>query len=490
MEEELPVLHNAYIEVEDKIEDGDSNGWRDSATRHYFSALDYSLFGAMLVLSAMIGIYFAFFAKKKQNTISEYLMGGRNMSLAPVAMSLTASYVSGITLLGVPSEVYTYGTQFSALCFATVIAGLFSAIFFIPVFYELHLNTSYEYLGIRFDRKVQVLGSFLFVVTYLLYIPVVIYVPALAINQVSGVNIHLITPIVCLVCIFYTTLGGMKAVVWADALQILLMFGSLFAIIGVGTNTVGGFNTVWQRNADTNRTELFNMDLDPTIRHTFWGVVIGLSFNLTYHFSVNQGMVQRCLVMPNLKQARILIAIALAGVSILTAISTYTGLQMFAAYYDCDQLSTKVVSESDQLLPHYVMEIAKSLPGLPGLFMAGVFSAALSSMSTGLNSMSGVIYEDFISPFMSPRTSEERASFIMKIICAILGIICVGMVFIVENLEGVIQTAWSLEGIACGPKLGIFILGMFYPWASSTVQHIGSLGSKCRWSIFGGDGGI
>ncbi|XP_071451824.1 sodium-coupled monocarboxylate transporter 1-like [Hetaerina americana] len=449
--------------------------WGSSLAQHYFSTLDYSLFVAMLVASVIIGIYFAFFEKGKSNTSSEYLMGGRNIGIAPVAMSLIASYISGITLLGVPGEIYVYGTQFYTICLGSVFAGLCSALFFIPVFYELQLNSSYEYLGIRFDQKVQVLGSFLFILTYLLYIPVVIYIPALALNQVSGVNVHLITPIVSLVCIFYTTLGGVKAVVWTDALQIFLMFGSLISVVVIGTITFGGFETVWQRNAETNRTEFFNLDLDPTTRHTFWGTAFGLSINFINDFSVNQMLIQRCLIMPSLKESRILITISLGGIVILTSICAYIGLQIFAAYYDCDRISTKVVSEAEQLFPHYVMEMTGSMPGLPGLFMAGVFSAALSSMSTALNSMSGVIYEDFISPFLYPKPSEERASFIMKITCAVLGIICVILVFIVENLEGVLQSAWSLEGISCGPMLAIFVLGLFFPWASSTGTLVGSI---------------
>ncbi|XP_071451826.1 sodium-coupled monocarboxylate transporter 1-like [Hetaerina americana] len=443
--------------------------------QHSFSALDYSIFAAMLVTSVVIGIYFGFFAKKKPNTSSEYLMGSRNISLAPVAMSLIASYISGIALLGVPGEIYVHGTQYYTSCLGLVIAGLFSGLFFIPVFYELQLNTSFKYLGIRFDKKVQVLGSFLFILTYVLYIPIVIYIPALAFNQVSGVNIHWVTPIVSLVCIFYTTLGGVKAVVWTDALQIVLMLGSLFAVVVLGTITFGGFETVWQRNAETKRTEFFNLDLDPTTRHTFWGTAFGLSVNFTIDFSVNQMLIQRCLIMPNLKKSRSLIAISLGGIIILNTICVYIGLQIFAAHYDCDQMSAKAVGEAEQLLPDYVIEMAGSLPGLPGLFVAGVFSAALSSMSTALNSMSGVIYEDFISPFLNPKPSEERASFIMKITCAVLGIICVILVFIVENLEGVVQSALSLEGITCGSMLGIFVLGLFFPWVNSMGTLVGGI---------------
>ncbi|KAG8229116.1 hypothetical protein J437_LFUL009585 [Ladona fulva] len=454
---------------------------RSSPHHQSFSIFDYCLFSGMLAVSAFIGVYFAFIAKQKQNTTSEYLMGGKTMGIVPISMSLVASYISGITLLGMSAEMYTYGTQYSTALFGLLTASILCGTCFMPVFYKLQLNTSYEvpkdsfhakypnadnlshwqYLEVRFDRKVRLLGSILFLIGCFLYIPIVIYLPALAFSQVTGVNIHLITPVVCLVCIFYTSLGGLKAVVWTDALQTIMMFGGMLVVICIGTVAVGGVAAV--------------MDLDPTIRHTFWNTAIASGFAWTTHFSVNQAMVQRFLAMPTIRKANIVIFIFSIGVLFITVISLYAGLLIYASYHDCDLISSKVVRASDQLLPYFVMDVASSIPGLPGLFMAGVFSAALSSMSTGLNSMAGVMYEDFIRPNLKVKISEERASHIMKVICIIIGVLCVCMVFIVEHLGAVIQVSGSLGGITTGPMLAIFVLGMFFPWANATGTFAGGI---------------
>ncbi|XP_046397965.1 sodium-coupled monocarboxylate transporter 1-like [Ischnura elegans] len=434
---------------------------------HVFSALDHTLFVGMLVVSAIIGIYFAFFAKQKQNTTSEYLMGGRKMGIVPVSLSLIASYISGITLLGMPAEIYVYGTQFTTMMIGVLGAITGCAVIFIPVFYGLQLSTSYEYLEVRFDRKVRLLGSLLYLISSFLYIPIVIYLPALAFSQVTGFNLHLITPLVSLVCIFYTSLGGLKAVVWTDALQTVMMFFAMIVVVVIGTASLGGLGNVWQLNDESGRIEFFNFDPDPTVRHTFWNTVFGCVFSWMTHISVNQGMVQRFLAMPSLKKANIMIVFFTFGCLAITMMSCYCGLLIYATYRNCDRLSAKIVRASDQLLPYYVMDVAASLPGMPGLFMAGVFSAALSSMSTGLNAMSGVIYEDFIHPWLKVKISEERASTIMKIICVFIGLFCVGMVFIVENLGAVIQVSGSLGGITSGPMLAIFALGMLFPWVNS-----------------------
>ncbi|XP_022118462.1 sodium-coupled monocarboxylate transporter 1-like [Pieris rapae] len=434
----------------------------------YFNWLDYLVFGAMLALSAFIGIYFAFFAKRKQNTTSEYLMGGKTMGMFPISMSLIASYVSGISLLGLPAEMYTYGTQLWAIVLSEWIVSVTIAIVYLPVFYNLQITSTYEYLRLRFNQNVQLLGSIIFIIKMLLYIPIVIYVPALAFNQVTGINLHLITPIVCLVCIFYTTLGGIKAVVWTDTLQTILMYFGVIFIVVYGTWRLGGVGEVMRINEEGDRLEFFNMDPNPTIRHTFWTTVIGNYFSWLASCSVNQAMVQRCLALPSLKKARITILIMAVGIYVIVSLCCYTGLVVYATFASCDPLTTGAIRKSDQLLPYLVMTITGSIPALPGIFMSGVFSAALSTMSTGLNSMCGVIFEDLIRPAYNKPISEKTASFIMKIIVVIIGATCVALVLLVEHMGALIQAGKSLAGITAGSLLGLFTMGLFMPWINAT----------------------
>ncbi|KAG8327053.1 hypothetical protein J6590_028196 [Homalodisca vitripennis] len=154
----------------------------------YFDWMDYSVFGAMLVFSALIGVYFAFFAKDKQESSSEYLLGGRTMGIFPISMSLIASYISGISLLGIPAEMYVYGTQYWMIVASDSLVSLTMAFVYLPVFFKLKITSSYEYLNMRFNKAVCILGSGIFVLKMMLYMPMVIYVPALAFNQ--AVSIH------------------------------------------------------------------------------------------------------------------------------------------------------------------------------------------------------------------------------------------------------------------------------------------------------------
>lgn len=119
------------------------------------------------------------------------------------------------------------------------------------------------------------------------------------------------------------------------------------------------------------------MSWDPTIRHTFWNVLIG---RFVYHLAVctiNQAMVQRCLAMPTLQKAHVTNVVFAIGTALIQILSFYMGLVIFAAFYDCDPVSTGVISKADQLLPFFVMRITENLPVLPGIFVSGIFSAAL-----------------------------------------------------------------------------------------------------------------
>ncbi|XP_054261819.1 sodium-coupled monocarboxylate transporter 1-like isoform X3 [Macrosteles quadrilineatus] len=306
-----------------------------------FDWVDYTVFGAMLVLSVLIGVYFAILAKDKQASSAEYLMGGRTMGIFPISMSLIASYISGISLLGIPAEMYVYGTQYWAIVFSDCFVSVTMIYVYLPVFFKLKITSSYEYLNMRFNKAVCIMGSGIFLLKMMLYIPMVIYVPALAFSQVTGVNLHLITPLVSIVCIFYTTVGGLKAVVWTDTLQTILMLAGVVVVLVMGTWHLGGPGVVWERNRLSGRLEFLNTDLDITTRHTLWTMLFGNYFYWLAACSVNQAMVQRCLAMPTLRKANYTVLILAVGIMGLVSMCCYTGLVLFAYFHDCDPVSTK-----------------------------------------------------------------------------------------------------------------------------------------------------
>lgn len=213
--------------------------------QQFFSTLDYSIFILLLLFSALIGLYYGFISKRRQNNTTEYLLAGKSMSILPVSMSLIASHVSGSSLIGTPSEIYMFGSQYAVFVVSCLIVFLSMWFIYLPVFHELQMTSCFLYLEKRFDRRVRLTASFFYAVSVILFVPVLVYMPALAFNQTTGINVHLITPVACTVCIFYTTFGGLRAVLWTDTLQFVLMVGATGIVILMGLQGTGGIRNVW-----------------------------------------------------------------------------------------------------------------------------------------------------------------------------------------------------------------------------------------------------
>ncbi|KAL5274267.1 hypothetical protein ACFFRR_000804 [Megaselia abdita] len=338
-------------------------------------------------------------------------------------------------------------------------------------------------------------GSIMFTIMNLGYLPIVIYVPALAFNQVTGVDIHIITPIVCVICVFYTCVGGIKAVVWTDVVQTFSMFGALILVAVKGSMDLGGWGVVFEKAIATKRIEPPELSFNPTVRHTIWSQIIGGVFYWTQTNAVSQNMIQRYLSLPSLRAGRIAVTIFVCGVILIMLLCSYNGLLIYATYEKCDPLTTKLAKARDQLLPLFVLDTLSEYPGLSGLFIAGVFSAALSSLSTCLNSMSAVVLEDFVKPFVSKPLSERAIDWIMRSVVVAVGVMCLCLVYVVEKMGTVLQLTMSLEAITNGPLFGIFTIGIFLPWIRGNSALTGGIlgvitmswiSLKAQWAIASG----
>lgn len=247
------------------------------------------------------------------------------------------------------------------------------------------------------------------------------------------------------------------------------MLGSMIIVVVKATGEIGGLSVVLGRNFESGRIEAPIWDIDPTIRHSFWSVVVG---GFIYWNSVNgcsQSMIQRYLSLPSIRAARKAVWIFVIGIITILSFCAYNGLLIYAIYHDCDPLQTGLAKQKDQLVPLLVMNVLGDLPGLTGCFVAGVFSAALSSLSTGLNSLSAVVLEDFVKPIYKGSLSEKATAYIMRLTVVFFGLLALAMVFIVERLGQVLQLSMSLSGATLGPLLAIYIIGLFLPWINAKV---------------------
>ncbi|XP_029453335.1 LOW QUALITY PROTEIN: sodium-coupled monocarboxylate transporter 1-like [Rhinatrema bivittatum] len=428
-----------------------------------FTVWDYVVFAAMLLISAIIGIYYAFTEGGKM-TSKDFLMGGRSMTAVPVALSLVASFTSAIAILAVPAEIYRFGAIYSIFAITYTLVVIISSEFYLPVFYKLGITQFY--LELRFNRLVRLLGTVLFIIQMILYTGIVIYAPALALNQVTGFHLWGAVISTGVVCTFYCTLGGLKAVIWTDVFQIGIMVAGFAAVIIRAVMLQGGIDKIVNDAYYGGRLNVWDFNPHPFQRHTFWTIVIGGTFTWTSIYGFNQSQVQRYNSCKNRFQAKLSLYVNLVGQWVILTCAVLSGLCLYSVYRDCDPLTSKTVSQQDQLMPYLVMDILQDYPGLPGLFVACAYSGTLSTVSSTINALAAVTLEDLIKPCFQS-LSEDTISWLSKGLSLFFGVVCIAMAALASVLGGLLQAAFSISGIIGGPLLGVFSLGMFCTFTNS-----------------------
>uniref|UniRef100_A0AAY5F600 Solute carrier family 5 member 8 n=1 Tax=Electrophorus electricus TaxID=8005 RepID=A0AAY5F600_ELEEL len=254
----------------------------------------------------------------------------------------------------------------------------------------------------RFDKAIRLFGTVLFIIQTLLYTGLVIYAPALALNQVSGIHL-------------------------CDSAQ-------------------GGRLNIW------------DFDPNPLRRHTFWTVIIGGAFLWTSAYGINQTQVQRYVSCKSLFHAKMSLYVNLVSLWTINLCSIFCGLCLYSVYKNCDPWTAKRVNTQDQLMPYLVLDILRAYPGIPGLFVAAVYSGTLSTVSSSVNALAAVTVTDLIRPYFS--FSEQQLIWTSKGLSDGLACSC-------SDLCLLLQAAISIFGTIGGPVLGLFVLGILFPCANS-----------------------
>nr|XP_045364156.1 sodium/iodide cotransporter isoform X2 [Camelus bactrianus] len=319
----------------------------EAGVRATFGAWDYGVFALMLLVSTGIGLWVGL-ARGGQRSAEEFFTGGRRLTALPVGLSLAASFMSAVQVLGVPAEAYRYGLKFLWMCLGQLLNSLLTALFFLPVFYRLGLTSTYQYLELRFSRAVRLCGTLQYLVATTLYTGIVIYAPALILNQVTGLDIWASLLSTGAICTFYTTVGGMKAVIWTDVFQVLVMLTGFWVILVRGTMLMGGPEQVLELAKNHSRINPMDFDLDPRSRYTFWTFVVGGTLVWLSMYGVNQAQVQRYVACRTEKQAKLALLVNQLGLFLIVFSATACGIIMFTLYIDCDPLLAGRISAPDQ----------------------------------------------------------------------------------------------------------------------------------------------
>ncbi|TKR96411.1 hypothetical protein L596_010428 [Steinernema carpocapsae] len=291
------------------------------ASTYSLTLLDYIVFGGFLCISVGVGIYYALLDIIRKHLVrpeqssteqkcktEEYLLGGRQMPIVPVALSLLTTFLSGITLLGTPAEIFKRGGLWALGYFVAPLAFIITGFIFIPIFFELKTTSVYEYLELRFhSAMLRRLCAGAFVVNTLVYLGAVTYAPAVALNGITNLEVWILILLVGVSSTLYTTLGGLKAVVWTDTLQAGVMYAGIGFIVIKGTIDCGGVGRVFEVVEASGRIEnTMRFDLNPAQYHSVWVACLSTTADWMALYGFNQMSIQRYCSLPSVKDGKFL----------------------------------------------------------------------------------------------------------------------------------------------------------------------------------------
>ncbi|CAG0895446.1 unnamed protein product [Darwinula stevensoni] len=421
------------------------------------SVIDYAVFAGSLLLTLLIGLYQAW--KGRKDSAKELVVASKGLSLGPITLSLVATYMSAVLLLGTPAEIYANGTQWWITIIGFMIGIPLASLIFLPIFYRLKPTSIFQYFELRYNSKmVRTFASLLYVFQMTLYMGVALYAPVVAVTAMTTIPEWLAIGVAGAICTLYTAIGGLRAVVWTDVFQVSIMVAGMLIIVIYGTVLVGGIHEVWRINAEYQRVTFFNFSGDIFERHTFWWIVSNTAIGWMLVHGANQASVQRYCSLPTIGQARWALLLNVPGVVTLVCLACAAGVVIFANYADCDPLKAGIIQKKDEIIPYFVTDKLGHLTGLPGVFLACLFSGALSTLSSGLNSLAAVTWEDGVKQFHWGRQLDEsKAVLLTKLLSALYGVIAIGLALLAGKLGGVLQVCVTVTSVIAAPLLVLFL---------------------------------
>ena len=435
---------------------------------HPFGLLNYGVLATYLCISVLIGLYFS----RKQRSTEDYFTGGGRIPWWASGLSVFGTLLSAITFMAIPAKAFITDWSYFMLNMTAILITPVIAYIFIPYFAKLRISTAYEFLENRFNYTARALGSLSFILFQLGRIGIVLLLPSLAVSIVTGIPVEACILLMGILCIIYTAFGGIEAVIWTDVMQVIvLMGGSVLAIIWIMLHTEANFGEMIDYASESNKFNIMNMELNFT-DSTFWVVFIGGLASALVTQGTDQTIVQRYLTSRNIKDSQKTVYTNAIMTLPATIIFFGIGTLLFIFYSEMPDRLSPSITNNDSIFPWYIV---KELPiGVSGLLVAGIFSAAMSSISSSLNSVSTAFCSDFYQHFR-PETADLRLLRIARLATITTGIL--GVLFALWMASSNIKSLWDefyrYLGLFTGGLGGMFLLGMLTKKANAKGTLIG-----------------
>lgn len=439
-----------------------------------------------LYLSVMVGIGLHFYLREKRNSTSDFFVGGRSIPFWAAGVSLYATNTSSISFIAIPAKAFETNWQYLTNNLIAVAGLMFVAVWIVPLLRRLDLMSVFSYLETRFHPAIRMLASALCILMQIgSRMSVILFLPSLAIATITGIDVVWSILIMGVFTIAYTTMGGMKAVIWTDFVQVFVMFGgAVFAIGFIVYHLNGGVPEFLTTAMADDKLKLLDFSFDLT-KATVWGFIFLVVFDVVLTFPKDQVLMQRVLSTKSDKEAGRSIW-TFAAIMIPGGFFFYMiGTALFV-YYKTHPERMNPLLPIDATFPLF---IAAELPmGVTGLIIAGIFAAAMSTLSSIINSVSTLASVDFYEKLAKHPTPKKSVLF-AEIMGILVGLFGIGIALLLSryDIHSLFDVSIELAGLLGGGFAGAYTLGMFTRRANSPGVAIG-IGSSIvlttlAWSI-------
>ncbi|HAA63467.1 MAG TPA: hypothetical protein DCE39_21280 [Planctomycetaceae bacterium] len=495
--------------------------WSDAldALSGSLQTLDLIVVGGYLLLSLGLGL-----ALGRQSNRDEFLTAGGSMGRMTVGLSVMATLFSANSFVMYPSTAYGDSLRIMLASVAFLSTTPLVIWVFIPVYSKLKCATAYEYLEQRFHVSVRCLASSLFVVLRIAWMAAATFAASVAISGISGLNQYLVIIGLGVVAIVYTMFGGLRAVMWTDVIQFFVFVGTiLFAAVLLVSGTEGGASQIVDTYFSGRERMVFDFRLDPTIRFGTFAILIGSFLEGLSAYGADQVAVQRYISARDARTSQTGFLISQAASLIVMPGLLAIGMGLFSYFHhNPDMLSDVAIDEfsnaenakvqvvrqrlsdagagssnetiaeyykshpqelhadvvelglNDQALPRFVR--LKFPAGVVGLLVAALMAATMSSVDSGIHSITTALIVDFrdrLVPAWRPKT-EAGEMLVARVMVVVIGAIAIVLACFVGQLGDVFAVAKKTVGAFAAPLLAVFVLGLFVRRATAAGVLLGT----------------
>src|SRR6185312_3824593 len=409
---------------------------------------------------------------RKHSSATDFFLGGRSMGAIPVAISLVAADMSAISYMGLPAWSFRHNLELYWVSAGYVLAIPVVMYLFLPFYMKLKLFTGYEYLERRFDRNARTVASGLFLLMRGSHVAIAIYAPSIILSLLTGMPLHWSVLIMGVFTTFYTSLGGMKAVIWTDVLQFTILVSGIFAVSWIAVSRIpGGALGAFHIASAGGHLRFLNFSLDPRQLSAFWPGFFGGGVMILSTLGTDQAYLQRYFTTRSLKEGRRAVLMDACIILPIAAILYLLGTVLYAFYHSFPGHLHGLPTD-DALVPFFVM---REMGGVfSGLVIASIFASSMAVMSAGINALTTATTVDFYKRWLRPDKAESHYVSVGRWGTVGWGAICTVGALLVGRLGPLANAFNKMNAFIGGPILGIFLLGMLTRRAKGTPSIVGA----------------